>query len=203
MKPLTLGAYIDGSLAYLAAVLAVVGAMSLWAATRRMRRGTLLLSGCTYLIVLSQFPLPDRDRLACPLRAAEPSLVPFVPLLGRMARVWETAPNLSHWASQSGFVGAAMNLIVGALIGALLAGYPIRLRTAAGLGLGLSLAVELTQLTGTWGLYPCAYRKFDVDDLILNTVGVALGFWVARRWATGHGPRRGWDTTPEGRCGRA
>ena len=42
-------------------------------------------------------------------------------------------------------------------------------------GFGLSLLVETTQLTGVWGLYPCAYRFFDVGDLITNTTGAALG----------------------------
>lgn len=42
-------------------------------------------------------------------------------------------------------------------------------------GFGISLLVELTQLTGIWGIYECAYRVFDVDDLILNTAGAAIG----------------------------
>jgi ADP-dependent NAD(P)H-hydrate dehydratase / NAD(P)H-hydrate epimerase len=46
-------------------------------------------------------------------------------------------------------------------------------------GLLLSLAFELTQLTGVWGLYPCAYRTFDVDDLMANTVGACLGWIIA------------------------
>jgi uncharacterized RDD family membrane protein YckC len=46
-------------------------------------------------------------------------------------------------------------------------------------GLGLSLAFELTQLTGIWGLYPCPYRTFDVDDLMANTLGAALGWIIA------------------------
>ncbi|MDR2380259.1 MAG: VanZ family protein [Bifidobacteriaceae bacterium] len=53
-------------------------------------------------------------------------------------------------------------------------------------GAALSLFVELTQLTGVWGLYPCAYRLFDVDDLISNTSGALLGALLAlavpRRW---------------------
>jgi ADP-dependent NAD(P)H-hydrate dehydratase / NAD(P)H-hydrate epimerase len=44
-------------------------------------------------------------------------------------------------------------------------------------GFGLSLAFELTQVTALWGLYPMPYRQFDVDDLIANTTGAALG-WV-------------------------
>lgn len=44
-------------------------------------------------------------------------------------------------------------------------------------GLGLSLAFELTQLTGIWGIYAVRYRSFDVDDLVANTFGAVLG-WV-------------------------
>lgn len=46
-------------------------------------------------------------------------------------------------------------------------------------GFFASLLVELTQLTGIWGLYPCAYRIFDVDDLSANTLGAVLGFVFA------------------------
>lgn len=46
-------------------------------------------------------------------------------------------------------------------------------------GFASTLAIELTQLTGVWGLYPCAFRVFDVDDLILNTTGAILGSLVA------------------------
>ena len=42
-------------------------------------------------------------------------------------------------------------------------------------GFGLSLLVELTQKTGDWHLYSCAYRLFDVDDLLVNTLGATVG----------------------------
>jgi glycopeptide antibiotics resistance protein len=45
--------------------------------------------------------------------------------------------------------------------------------------LATSLAIELTQLIGVWGLFPCAHRLFDVDDLLLNTAGATLGSLVA------------------------
>ena len=47
--------------------------------------------------------------------------------------------------------------------------------TALVAGVALSGFVEVTQLTGVWGLYPCAYRVFDVDDLLTNTLGAVLG----------------------------
>lgn len=59
-------------------------------------------------------------------------------------------------------------------------------------GLGISLVIETTQLTGVWGLYPCAYRVFDVDDLLMNTTGAVLGsllaFAVPRRFRSAEVP---------------
>lgn len=43
----------------------------------------------------------------------------------------------------------------------------------------LSLFFEVTQLTGLYGLYPRAYRLFDVDDLIVNTLGGIIGYYLA------------------------
>lgn len=47
-------------------------------------------------------------------------------------------------------------------------------------GFLVSLFIETSQLTGFWHIYPCAYRQFDVDDLLTNTLGAALGFLIAR-----------------------
>ena len=43
----------------------------------------------------------------------------------------------------------------------------------------LSLFFELTQVTGLYGIYNCAYRLFDIDDLFLNTLGGVIGFIIA------------------------
>ena len=42
----------------------------------------------------------------------------------------------------------------------------------------LSLFFELTQVTGLYFIYPRGYRLFDVDDLILNTFGGFVGYFV-------------------------
>ncbi|MGW1679273.1 VanZ family protein [Saccharopolyspora sp. NPDC002376] len=47
------------------------------------------------------------------------------------------------------------------------------------IGLGVSLLIEVTQGSGIWFLYPCAYRLFDVDDLIANGLGGLIGALVA------------------------
>lgn len=42
----------------------------------------------------------------------------------------------------------------------------------------LSLFFELTQLSGLYFIYPRPYRLFDVDDLIINTLGGFFGFLI-------------------------
>ncbi|WP_194410169.1 VanZ family protein [Microbacterium cremeum] len=61
--------------------------------------------------------------------------------------------------------------------------------TALVAGLAVSALVETTQLTAVWGLYPCAYRVFDVDDLLANTCGALAGSLLALLV-----PRRLWGT---------
>lgn len=43
----------------------------------------------------------------------------------------------------------------------------------------LSLFFEVTQLSGLYGIYPRPYRLFSVDDLLFNTFGGLVGFWIA------------------------
>ena len=47
----------------------------------------------------------------------------------------------------------------------------------------LSLFFEVTQLSGLFGIYPRPYRLFDVDDLIVNTTGGMLGFFITPLFA--------------------
>nr|WP_275547946.1 VanZ family protein [Clostridium cuniculi] len=41
-----------------------------------------------------------------------------------------------------------------------------------------SIFVEVTQLTGIYGIYKYPYRLFDVDNLMLNTLGGVIGFYI-------------------------
>lgn len=69
--------------------------------------------------------------------------------------------------------------------------------TAVLVGFTLSLLIEVTQYTGVWGVFPCAYRIFDVDDLLTNTAGAIVGsilaFVVPRNART---PRDGYEREP-------
>ncbi len=61
--------------------------------------------------------------------------------------------------------------------------------TSTLLGAATSTLIETAQLTGLFGLYPYAYRTFDVDDIATNTMGALIGCLVAL--ALGHFlPRR-------------
>ncbi|MEC4184842.1 VanZ family protein [Adlercreutzia sp. R21] len=54
------------------------------------------------------------------------------------------------------------------------------------LGCATSVLIESAQFTGFFGLYPYAYRCCDVDDVIANTLGAALGWlcaWLLARVA--------------------
>lgn len=57
------------------------------------------------------------------------------------------------------------------------------LRATALSGFALSSFIELSQLTGNWGLAGFTYRTFDVDDIVNNTAGAVLGavcIWTVR-----------------------
>lgn len=43
----------------------------------------------------------------------------------------------------------------------------------------LTLSFELIQRSSLFGLYPRPYRLFDVDDLMINTLGSLIGFGIA------------------------
>ena len=57
------------------------------------------------------------------------------------------------------------------------------------LSLGLSLIFELTQLSALFGIYPRPYRLCETDDLITNTLGGMIGYWIAKP-LTRHLPTR-------------
>ncbi len=70
------------------------------------------------------------------------------------------------------------------------------LLTATLAGFGLSVLIELTQLTGVWFVYPCAYRHFDVNDIIFNTIGATVGALAAVAASRNHIRS---DSSPQGR----
>lgn len=122
-------------------------------------------------------PLPADPAEYCAQQtyASTPQLRPFyfVDVLETRARVSGTWLNPAMWST-------ALNVVLLAPLGFFvryLSG--VRFLAATALGFVASLFFELTQLTGVWFIYPCAYRLFSVDDLILNTVGAVIGWLIA------------------------
>jgi glycopeptide antibiotics resistance protein len=126
-------------------------------------------------------PLPSDRAGYCAANnyASTPQLRPFyfVQVLRERAQGDWSPGALIHYGS---VWSTALNVALLAPLGFFLrylAG--VRFVAATALAFGVSLLFELTQLTGLWFVYPCAYRLFSVDDIMLNTVGAVLGWLVA------------------------
>lgn len=116
-------------------------------------------------------PLPDPDAIRCVGAITDPMSVVY-----ELQRAFASSSPLRHPA----FLQLAFNVLLFLPLGVfvrVLAGRGVVVALLA--GFGLSLLVEVTQLTGVWGLYPCAYRFFDVGDLMTNTTGAVLGCVLA------------------------
>ncbi|MET2011315.1 VanZ family protein [Microbacterium chocolatum] len=113
-------------------------------------------------------PLPDPDAIRCVGTNLDPlALVDDVrTAVGRSDNPWLDPLTLQLLLNVLLFVPLGFFLRV-------LGGRGIL--TALLVGFGLSAFIETTQLTGVWGLYPCAYRVFDVDDMLTNTTGAVVG----------------------------
>ncbi|MGB3829240.1 MAG: VanZ family protein [Ornithinimicrobium sp.] len=66
---------------------------------------------------------------------------------------------------------------------------PLRPWAVMAVAVACSLTIEVTQGTGLWFIYDCAYRVFDVDDMLANSLGAAIGLvFAGRRPSAGHPP---------------
>lgn len=142
------------------------------------RRGTftagrLVLWGAALIYFLAIWtytllPLPDPDAIVCV--GTNTDILQFVDdVQGAVARPGNTLTD-----------PAVLQLLLNVMLFVPL-GFFLRVLGGRGIiiaffvGLGISVFIETTQVTGVWGLYPCAYRVFDVDDMLTNTTGAVLG----------------------------
>lgn len=113
-------------------------------------------------------PLPDPETIRCVGVITDP-----MEIVREVQKAFSGPGNPLRHPS---FLQLAFNVLLFVPLGVFLRVLGGRgLPTALLVGLGLSLFIETTQLTGVWGLYPCAYRFFDVGDLMTNTAGAVLG----------------------------
>lgn len=172
----------SGLLAVVAGAVVAVLAFVPFVAVSYRRRGRLTLGRAllwaaaavyfwaiwTYTLI----PLPDSEVYRC----AGVNLHPFAFVDEVRSAVAVSGPYLTDPV----VLQVALNVLLFAPLGFFLRVLGGRGILIAGLvGFATSGIIETTQLTGVWGIFPCAYRVFDVDDLLANTGGALLGSILA------------------------
>lgn len=177
MGPMQIVLYLGGALFYALPAGAVVLGLGALAGWRPTPGRILLVLSALFVVFLGLHPFPSPENVVC----KGVILRPFAFLDG-FARLWHLKASPAVWMRNLGIISPIMNVVFFAGVGMALASQTRRWRVAAGFGACLSGFIELSQATGLWGVYPCPYRTFEVDDLILNITGVLLGFAVAHAW---------------------
>ncbi|MBW3095027.1 VanZ family protein [Bifidobacterium sp. 64T4] len=123
------------------------------------------------LVAFTLYPMPDDPQAFCAAHAGD-----YAPQLD----IWRFISDL-RFGGLSGALQLVFNIVFFVPLGFVLTRW-LRWRwwIVMPVGFLVSLGIETSQLTGFWGLYPCAYRQFDVDDLLTNTLGAMAGIGVAK-----------------------
>ena len=148
----------------------------------------LYMMNAVYLVLL---PLPA-SRHNAPMDVA--SYMQWVPLnfirdiMAETKVVWSEPSTYLRLIKERAFLQVAFNIALTVPFG-MFVRYYLRKGwlTCLIVSSGLSLFFEVTQVTGIYGVYDYPYRLFDVDDLLLNTLGGMIGFAIAS-WASSHLP---------------
>ena len=128
------------------------------------------------LIAFTLFPLPGAIELNCDLRSTFDYWVPQPLASVEVLRLAAAREGMPGFLSSGAFLQVAFNVLLFVPIGFF--AHQLLRKPAwviIGLGLALSIGVELTQGTAVYGLYDCPYRVAEFDDLLTNTTGTAIG----------------------------
>ena len=132
---------------------------------------------CSYFLVI--LPLPNKT-IVMQMKTPQYNLIPFHFLseirnetsfyIGDFATYFPTLKNPIVYE-------AIFNILLLVPFGCYLKYYfNCNLKKTSFFSFCYSLFFELTQLTGLYFIYPRGYRVFDVDDLLLNTIGGIIGY---------------------------
>lgn len=132
---------------------------------------------CVYCLVI--LPLPTAQA-AAQLQGHPAQLVPFAflqDIADSAGVVWSQPGTWPDMLRAGAFWTTVFNLFMTMPFGVYLHYYfRCSARRTLVLSFLLSLFFELTQLSGLYFLYPGSYRIFDVDDLMVNTLGSMIGY---------------------------
>ncbi|OKL46465.1 hypothetical protein BSR28_08060 [Boudabousia liubingyangii] len=130
------------------------------------------------LIAYTLFPLPDTSGGYCEGRGHTLILDPTVYFID----MWHHLRGLPLLQIITSFdvMQMVLNVLLFVPLGMICSDFLIwKFWPSVGFGFLVSSLVELTQYTGNFGLTSCQYRVADVNDLITNTLGTALGYLIA------------------------
>lgn len=138
---------------------------------------------CAYFLVI--LPLPTIREVAL-LKTPRTQLVPFMFIVDFIKNSSFDIKNINTYfgvLKESYFYVPLFNILLTVPFGFFLKYYlKFDLKKIALSSFLLSLFFELTQLSGLYFIYPRGYRLFDVDDLILNTLGGVVGYLLCKPW---------------------
>lgn len=146
-------------------------------------RSLIIYSFVLYLITvyfLVILPLPDRNTLVP--RNGMIRLLPFSfikDILKESAIVLNNPNTYISIFKTNAFYTTILNILMTVPFGIYLSYYfKCNLKQTVILSFFLSLFFEITQITGLYFIYQYPYRVFDTDDLIMNTLGGLLGYYL-------------------------
>jgi len=132
------------------------------------------LAYLTALVAYTLFPLPSRQWCT----TSHSGLLVLDPTV-YYRDVWQLHLAGQSWTSVLAswtVMQMALNVVLFLPLGVILRHlWKVGLGRITLIGFGVSLFIELTQLTGNWFTAPCAYRVADINDVITNTAGAFLG----------------------------
>ncbi|MCE5343247.1 MAG: VanZ family protein [Eubacteriales bacterium] len=136
---------------------------------------------CAYF--LTMLPLPSRAIVAG-LTTPYLQLTPFTDVVRWVRQSGFVFSDLSTWSGL--IVNRDLFIIVANVVMMIPLGIYLRyyfscsLKKTVLITLGVSLIFELTQLSALFGIYPRPYRLCETDDLMTNTLGGLIGYWLAK-----------------------
>lgn len=145
----------------------------------------ILYSMCAFLLTV--LPLPSREAVAA-MKPRPIGWIPFRDLYVGLVRAGfslsapETLVSGECWRrffTSKDLFQVAANVVMQIPLGFYLRYYfRCSWKKTLAIGFGVSLFYELTQLSGLFFIYPKPYRYTEVDDLIANTLGAMIGYWI-------------------------
>ena len=137
---------------------------------------------CTFFLVILPFPASRDNSNGQTALTVYQNLIPFTFVKDIMKNeliVWTSFETYVNLLQDLDFLLVLFNLLLFFPLGVYLKYFGIKWYKTVGIGFCISLFFEITQRTGIFGFFLYPYRLFDVDDLMINTLGTFLGFLVA------------------------